>query len=89
MHVDRGVLAGELARQGLRQKDLAERTGLSRITISSVKHGRDCSYETGRKIAEALGLTIEALMDSEVWYKVYVKKTIRRSAKATDLGVKF
>ena len=47
---------------GLRQEDLAARTGVSRQTIISIERGRyNPSLELAWKLARTLGVTIEEL----------------------------
>ena len=47
---------------GLRQEDLAARTGVSRQTIISIERGRyNPSLELAWKLARMLGVTIEEL----------------------------
>lgn len=56
MRVDRVEFAAAMARKDLNSKKLAELSGLSTVTISSVKNGRSCSKETAEKLAVALGI---------------------------------
>ncbi len=55
MRINRVQFAAALAREDLNVKKLAEKTGLSRPTIQSIKSGKSCSEETGRKLAAILG----------------------------------
>lgn len=59
MRIDRVKFAAELARADLNLKRLAERAGLSRVTITSVKAGKPCSKTTAEKIAAGLGVQIK------------------------------
>ena len=63
MRIDRVKLAAELARQDLTQKRLAELSGVSRVTIGNIKAGRSCSDEVGQKIAKALGVKTEKIIE--------------------------
>lgn len=58
MRVDRVKIAAEMARRDLNSKRLAELTGLSRMTISTVKNGKSCSKDTADKLAAVLGREI-------------------------------
>lgn len=58
MRISRVQFAAALAREDLTVKRLAEMTGLSRPTITSIKGGKSCSEETGRKLAAILGKDI-------------------------------
>lgn len=58
MRIDRVAFAAAMARADLNGKQLAERSGLSRVTITSVKSGKRCSRETGEKLASVLGREI-------------------------------
>lgn len=63
MRIDRIKLVAEMAKQDMTQKRLSELTGVSRVTINGVKSGRSCSDAVGNKIAVALGLPIEKLLE--------------------------
>ena len=62
MRINRGTLAAELRVRDMTQTFLAKKAGISRMTINSIMSGKACSEETGRKIAEALGMKLEKLM---------------------------
>lgn len=63
MRIDAIKLTAELMRQDLTQLKLAEKAGVSRATINYIKCGKKCSDDTGHKIAEALGVPIEQLLE--------------------------
>lgn len=63
VRIDRVKLVSELTKRDMTQKELAERSGISRITINGIKGGRSCTEETGNKIAVALGVPIEKLLE--------------------------
>lgn len=63
MRIDRIKLVSELARQDLTQKRLAELSGVSRATINYIRSGKSCSDEIGCKIAAALNVPIEMLLE--------------------------
>ena len=63
MRIDRVKLVSELKRQELTQKRLAEISGVSRATINYIKSGKSCSEEIGKKIAKALNVPIENLLE--------------------------
>ena len=56
-------LRGVMLREEMTQTDLAEKAGLSRPTVNAICCGRGCKLETGVKIAEALGVTVEELRE--------------------------
>lgn len=58
MRIDRVKLIAEMARQDLTVLALAERSGLSRMTITSVRSGKSCSKATAEKLAAVLGYDI-------------------------------
>jgi DNA-binding Xre family transcriptional regulator len=64
MRIDRIKLAALLAREDMTVKALAERSGLNYVTVSQIKSGRKCRDETGLKIAEALNVKPEALLET-------------------------
>lgn len=63
MRIDRVKFATELARQDLTQKRLAEISGVSRATINYIKSGKSCSDDIGNKIAKALNIPIDKLLE--------------------------
>lgn len=65
MRIDRVKFVAELARRDMNLKQVCEKAGLSRATITAVKSGKTCSDETGRKIAAALKVDIEQLIAKE------------------------
>lgn len=63
MRIDRVKFAAALAMADISSIELARRSGLSRVTISSVKMGRSCSKTTAQKIASGLGVEIASILD--------------------------
>lgn len=63
MKIDSAKLAAELTRRHLTQKELAEKAGISRVTVSSVKCGKTCTDAVGNAIAKALGIEVEELLE--------------------------
>ena len=58
MRIDRVKFAAALARKDLTVKQVAELSGVSRVTVSSVKTGKSCSKDTADKLARVLGRDI-------------------------------
>ena len=58
MRVDRVKVAAAIARENLNGNSLAEKTGLSRSTITAVRNGKSCSKKTAEKLAAVLGRDI-------------------------------
>ncbi len=63
MRIDRIKLVTELAKRDMTQKRLAELSGVSRQTITYIRGGKSCSDEVGQKIADALGIKLEKIME--------------------------
>lgn len=63
MRINRIKLITEMARQDMTQIRLTELTGVSRATISAVQNGRSCSSSTAVKIADALKVPLETLLE--------------------------
>lgn len=63
MRIDRIKLVTELTRRDMTQKKLAELAGISRITVNYIKCGKTCSDDVGNKIAAALQIPIEMLLE--------------------------
>lgn len=64
MRINRIKLVAELTRQDMTQARLAERAGISRATVNYIKSGKSCSDEVGRKIADALKVPLETLLEN-------------------------
>ena len=64
MRIDRVKLVTELTRRDMTQKRLAELAGISRATVNYIKSGKNCSDEVGIKIAAALNVPIELLLEN-------------------------
>lgn len=63
MRIDRVKLVSELTRQDMTQKELAEKAGISRATVNYIKSGKSCTDEIGKRIAAALDVPIEKLLE--------------------------
>ena len=63
MRIDRVKLVTELAKRDLNQTKLAELAGVSRATISYIRGGKSCSDEVANKIADALKIDLEKLLE--------------------------
>lgn len=63
MRIDRIKLITEMARQDLTTKALAEKSGVTRATISNVRCGKSCSKLVGHAIAAALNVDIEDILE--------------------------
>lgn len=63
MKLNEKKLKIETFKQGLLQKDLIKLTGLSVATVSKVYNGGSCNPETALKIAAALNINLEELIN--------------------------
>ncbi len=63
MRIDRVKLVAELAKQDMTQKRLSELSGVSRATINYVRAGKSCTDEVGLKIAQALRVPVNELIE--------------------------
>ena len=61
MRIDKVKFATELARADVSVKELATRTGVSRVTISAIKSGKSCANDTAKNIAPAPPKRCESL----------------------------
>jgi len=60
MRIDRVAFAAALARADINGKQLAELSGVSRVTITAVKSGKSCSKSTADRLTAVLGKEILA-----------------------------
>lgn len=65
MKIDRVKLIAEMARQNIGVKQLADKAGVSRVTISAVRCGKSCGHNTALHIARALGVDMTELLEVE------------------------
>lgn len=63
MRLDRVKLIAEMARQNLRNSDVADRSRISRVTITALRSGKSCTRETAQAIARALNVPVEDLLE--------------------------
>ena len=63
MRINGIKLITELARRDMTQTRLAELAGVSRATINCIRAGKSCSDKVGQKIAKALGVKTEELIE--------------------------
>lgn len=63
MRIDRIKLVSELAKRDMTQSKLAELAGVSRATVNYIKAGKSCTDEVGKKIADALQIPVEKLIE--------------------------
>lgn len=61
MKIDRISFIVALTKSGLTGTQLAERSGVTRGTISAIKCGKSCSEETASKLAAGLGVSVAEL----------------------------
>ena len=62
MRIDKVKFATELARADVSAKEVASRTGVSRVTISAIKSGKSGASDTAKKLAEGLGVAVADLV---------------------------
>ena len=63
MRLDRIKLKTALLQADMNQKELAEKTGLTRNTINAVCGGKGCTEDTALKIAAGLGVNLSDLAE--------------------------
>lgn len=65
MRVNRIKLITLMAEKDLKINELANTSGLARATISAVRGGKSCTYDTAVKIAKALKVPVTDLIAEE------------------------
>ena len=65
MRINRKTLVCLMLEKDMNINQLAEKSGISRGTISSIKSGKSCTDSTVGKIAKALNVPVEQLIDLE------------------------
>ena len=64
MRINRIKLVAELAKRDMTQSKLAELAGVSRATVNYIKAGKSCTDEVGKKIADALQISVSELIEN-------------------------
>lgn len=64
MKISKQKACVEMARKSLRQTDVADKAQISRATYNAVLNGKSCRVETAKKIADALGVNIEKIVET-------------------------
>lgn len=62
MNLDGQKLKIEVCKHGMNQKELVEKSGVSKATISKIYNGGSCSTETAKKIVSVLGLELRNMV---------------------------
>lgn len=65
MRIDRIKLISEMARRDMSVLKLSELSGVSRVTITSVRTGKTCSSSTLAKLAAGLGVDPSELIEAK------------------------
>ena len=65
MRIDRVKLIAEMARQSITGVELAQKAGVSRSTVTSLRGGKSCSANSVHHVARALGIQVEELMEGK------------------------
>lgn len=63
MRIDRVKLIAEMARQEIKIQELADKACVSRSTITSMRGGKRCQRNSVVRVARALGVDVEELME--------------------------
>lgn len=63
MRIDRVKLIAEMARQEIKVYELAEKAGISRLTITAMRCGKSCTENSVKHVAKALGVPVENLLE--------------------------
>lgn len=63
MRIDRVKLIAEMARQEIRVQELAEKAGVSCVTITGMRGGKSCTENSVKHVAKALGVPVESLLE--------------------------
>lgn len=58
VRINREALAVAMIRKDLNGQQLAEKSGVSRVTVTAVRNGKSCSKKTADKLVAVLGREI-------------------------------
>ena len=63
MRIDRVKLIAEMARQEIGVAALSQEAAVSRATITALRSGKSCNVNSARRVAQALGVPLESLLE--------------------------
>lgn len=63
MRIDRIKLIAEMARQDIGVAALSAKASVSCSTITAMRGGKSCNANSVRRVAQALGVSVESLME--------------------------
>lgn len=63
IRLDRAKFAAAQVRANLNGKKLAEKAGVSRVTVTAVRNGKSCSELTAQKLAAGLGVRLSDITE--------------------------
>lgn len=65
MRVDRVKLIAEMARQEIKVKELVEKAGVSRSTVTAMRTGKSCNANSIAHVARALGVDVSEIIEQK------------------------
>ena len=65
MRIDRVKLIAEMARLDMSVASLSEKAAVSRSTVTALRGGKSCNANSVRRVATALGMTVESLLEDK------------------------
>ncbi len=65
MRISKYKISFIMAKKDLMQKDLAELAGMSRGNLSTLINGKNCQPRTAFRIAKALNVSVEEILDNK------------------------
>lgn len=66
MRIDRVKFITEMARADMNMRQLAEKSGVSRGTVTAVRTGKSCSKGTAERLAAGLGIPVSKIEQEAV-----------------------
>ena len=63
MRIDRVKLVAEMVRHDMTVQELSEKATVSRATICAMRGGKSCNANSIRRVAAALGVPAESLLE--------------------------
>ena len=85
MKIDTVKLITTMYKKGIKTGEVVKKSGLSRSTISAVRGGKTCTLDTAVKIANALDIPVNELIEGQVVNMVKTSTSDRFDKALTDL----
>lgn len=69
MFINGSILRAQAYKKGMRMKEVAAKASISAASLSCIANGKSCRKETALRIADALSISLNALVEGGKTYE--------------------